>query len=66
MTCPRCAGRMVLERFFDVLETGVHTDAWRCVCCGEMMDETILRNRIIASDSLTTYAMGELRHAFLI
>ncbi len=42
MKCPRCNGLMIYERYQDIM--GVF-DAWRCVICGEILDEVVLENR---------------------
>lgn len=42
MKCPRCQGRMFAEKFYDFVRS---FDAWKCTCCGEMVDSTILANR---------------------
>lgn len=42
MKCPRCQGRMFAEKFYDFVRS---FDAWRCTCCGEVVDTTILVNR---------------------
>jgi hypothetical protein len=43
MRCGKCDGLMVYERFisqeFEVCS------GWRCVACGEIIDEVILKNR---------------------
>lgn len=45
--CPRCRGLMVAEPFVDLLEYDEECFALRCVQCGEMIDRTIIRNRIL-------------------
>jgi DNA-directed RNA polymerase subunit RPC12/RpoP len=47
MECRRCLGFMVEEVFEDVKDdTGaVSFPGWRCVTCGEILDQTILTNR---------------------
>jgi len=42
MNCPKCKGRMFTEKFYDFVRT---FDAWKCTCCGEVIDPTILTNR---------------------
>jgi transposase-like protein len=42
MKCPRCEGRMFSERYYDFVRS---FDAWKCTCCGEVIDPTILSNR---------------------
>ncbi len=40
--CHRCGGRMVSEWFYGD-EGPFH--GWRCIACGEIIDEVILENR---------------------
>jgi hypothetical protein len=42
MKCHRCGSVMVYERFY-----GPHEDfsGWRCVLCGDIIDQVILENR---------------------
>ncbi len=42
MNCNRCSGVMTYEKFY-----GPHEQffGWRCVYCGEIVDEVILENR---------------------
>jgi len=42
MKCPKCRGRMFAEKFYDFVRS---FDAWKCTCCGEVIDPTILANR---------------------
>jgi hypothetical protein len=42
MNCNRCGGVMTYERFYGPQE---HFFGWRCVYCGEIVDEVILENR---------------------
>jgi len=46
MRCFRCNGLMIYEKFYAVpgiiLESFV---GWRCVACGDIVDEVILRHR---------------------
>jgi ferredoxin len=46
--CTRCGGLMVAERYIDLLDdTGqLEFTADRCIQCGEVIDQTILRNRM--------------------
>ena len=47
MPCPRCAGLMVLDQFADFLHDGGYHSftGWRCLCCGNVLDSVIIRNR---------------------
>lgn len=42
MRCLRCDGAMVFERFQATMEIFY---AWRCVNCGEIMDNVVAKNR---------------------
>jgi len=42
MKCHRCGSMMVYERFFGHDE---NYSGWRCICCGEIIDEVIMANR---------------------
>lgn len=48
MTCQRCEGLMVEDRFFDFQDSRIQNNqAWRCVNCGEVTDMIIVRNRFV-------------------
>jgi hypothetical protein len=42
MKCHRCGSVMVYERFYGPHE---HFSGWRCVLCGDIIDQVILENR---------------------
>jgi len=42
MRCNRCDGMMIYEKFYDHWE---HFFGWRCILCGEIIDQVILKNR---------------------
>jgi hypothetical protein len=42
MKCPKCKGKMYAEKFYDYVRA---FDAWKCFCCGEITDSTIVSNR---------------------
>lgn len=42
--CPHCGSFMVYEKFYGSQE---HFWGWRCIFCGEIVDQTILENRTI-------------------
>jgi len=44
MRCKRCGGMMVYEKFYDYDE-GDCFWGWRCINCGEVIDEVIIENR---------------------
>jgi len=45
MECQRCRGLMVQDRAYDLLDTAIHCDVWRCVACGNMFDTLVLLNQ---------------------
>jgi len=47
MSCPRCRGLMVPDRFADFFHDGgyISFTGWRCLCCGNILDPVILRNQ---------------------
>lgn len=45
MECRHCHGFMVRDHVFDLLSTDIHGEVWRCVCCGDIIDQVILVNR---------------------
>ncbi len=45
MECQRCQGLMVQDRAYDLQDTNIHCDVWRCVCCGNIFDTLILMNQ---------------------
>ncbi len=44
MECVRCHGLMVRDHVFDLLDTEIHGDVWRCISCGNILDPVILVN----------------------
>ncbi|MCI0428092.1 MAG: hypothetical protein L0Z46_08765 [Nitrospiraceae bacterium] len=47
MHCLRCAGLLVQEYCYDLLDDSgqLRFMAWRCVSCGDVIDPLILNNR---------------------
>jgi len=43
MTCHRCGGRMISEKFYDLSSIFY---GWHCVICGEILDPVILLHRL--------------------
>ncbi len=43
MKCSRCGGAMVFEKFYGTSEEFF---GWRCIFCGEIVDQVILENRL--------------------
>jgi len=46
MKCHRCGGVMVCERIYG---PDGHFLGWRCIQCGEIIDEVILENRQVGT-----------------
>ncbi len=42
MKCTRCGGRMVYQKFYGLQD---QFWGWRCIYCGEIIDQVILANR---------------------
>ena len=42
MKCTKCGCLMSYERFYDRDDA---FDAWRCICCGDIVDDVVLSNR---------------------
>ena len=47
MKCPRCNGFMHQEKFFNRSFNEAFL-GWRCVHCGELVDEVVLKNRALS------------------
>jgi hypothetical protein len=47
MKCIRCQGLMVPDHFYDLLDGSgpLSFRGLRCVCCGNVLDPLILKNR---------------------
>lgn len=45
MTCPKCQGLMVVERFYDFFD---RFSAGKCLNCGEVLDYKIRENRLLS------------------
>ena len=43
MKCSRCGGMMVSEEFYSQEDNFL---GWRCISCGEILDQVILENRL--------------------
>lgn len=46
MHCSRCRGYMTLHHMFDYKGIAIWVTAYRCVICGNIEDEIILKNRM--------------------
>ncbi len=42
MKCMKCGCMMSHERFHDLADA---FEGWRCICCGDIVDNVILSNR---------------------
>ncbi len=42
MKCIKCGCLMSYEKFYDNADA---FDGWRCICCGDIVDNVILSNR---------------------
>lgn len=49
MNCRRCQGLMIRDIAYDLFDTYIHSQVWRCICCGEVLDPLIARNRMMQS-----------------
>jgi len=47
MRCLRCRGLMVKDQFYDMFDDSGFLSfyGWRCICCGNVLDPLILRNK---------------------
>lgn len=54
MNCTRCRGLMVKDQFYDMLDDSGNLSfrGWRCVCCGNVLDPLILRNKRVLHSGL--------------
>ncbi len=41
MRCERCYGLMVMDHYIDMEGGGPWLKAWRCMCCGNVVDNQI-------------------------
>ena len=41
MRCERCDGLMVTDHYIDMEGAGLWLKAWRCMCCGNVVDNQI-------------------------
>lgn len=49
-TCARCAGLLVSDWCYDLINTGEHNvEVFRCVQCGHRVDPVILQNKVRSS-----------------
>jgi hypothetical protein len=51
MKCYRCKSDMIYEKFYGFQE---HYWGWKCIFCGEIIDQVILENRLSPRTGLST------------
>ena len=60
MSCSRCGGHMVEDRFLDI--EGAYgqmwTTSWRCVNCGRVHDNAIEQNRLAHQENFWALPSG--------
>jgi hypothetical protein len=61
-SCRRCGGLMVADRYIDLLDdTGkIEFVANRCIQCGDVVDQTILRNRRASQAHTVTAPLAQV------
>ena len=62
MLCPRCGASMVYEKFYGNNEP---LSAWKCILCGEYVDDVIIKNRLSHKLKRKRTRTGEGIPAFL-
>ena len=45
MNCHRCHGLMVQDRAYDLQNSPLYCEVWRCISCGNMFDDQMLSNK---------------------
>lgn len=63
MTCERCEGLMVSERISDMqgMSSDLCANGYRCLLCGNLVDELILENRQRFAGTTGTLMMANPR-----
>ena len=62
-TCARCAGLLVSDWCYDLINTGEHNaEVFRCVQCGHRVDPVILQNKVLSSAK--TASAGQTHHNY--
>jgi len=50
MECARCDGLLVMDYYIDMENSGgLWLEAWRCVCCGNVVDPQILGHHALVN-----------------
>jgi hypothetical protein len=58
MKCYRCSSNMVYQKFYGPHE---HYWGWRCIFCGEIIDQVIMENRLQGKTGPPTMARAKRR-----
>ena len=58
MKCHRCSSNMLYEKFFGPQE---NFWGWRCIFCGEIIDQLILENRVSLKGNLAADTRSKRR-----
>ena len=58
MKCYRCGNGMFYEKFYGPHE---HFWGWRCIFCGEIVDQVILENRMLVRAGPSILARSKRR-----
>jgi len=58
MKCYRCSSNMVYQKFYGPYE---HFWGWRCIFCGEIIDQVIMENRLQGRTGPATIARAKRR-----
>ena len=49
MRCKRCDGLMVTDHYIDMEDSGGWLPVWRCMCCGNVVDNEITAHHFNAN-----------------
>jgi hypothetical protein len=58
MTCFRCSNPMFYQKFYGTEE---HYSGWKCIFCGEVLDQVILENRCRGKNRMACLAQMGLK-----
>lgn len=56
MQCDRCTGLLVEEHCYDLFDNEISMTALRCISCGNLVDDVILKNRLAQRTRRTVVA----------
>jgi hypothetical protein len=52
MGCERCGGLLVQDHYIDMEDSGgLWIKAWRCICCGNVVDYQIVTHHALVNPS---------------